>query len=59
MEANALYTLAAKYGRRALAICTVSDLVRTGEETTAQEREQTFGEMVEIALDAMLAVPLD
>lgn len=56
MEANTLYTLAAKYGRRALAICTVSDHLKTGEETSASEREQTFGEMVEIALDAMLAV---
>ena len=50
MEASALYTLAAKHGRRALAICTVSDHIVTGEETTSQEREQTFGEMVEIAL---------
>jgi len=58
MECHALYTLAAKYGRRALTACTVSDHVRTGEETTAQEREQTFGRMVEIALDAMLATPL-
>ena len=54
MEASALYTLAAKYGRRALAICTVSDHIVTGEETTSQEREQTFGEMVEIALTAAL-----
>ncbi len=54
MEASALYTLAAKHGRRALAICTVSDHVLTGEETTAAEREQTFGEMVEIALAAAL-----
>jgi purine-nucleoside phosphorylase len=54
MEAAALYTLAAKYGRRALAICTVSDHVVTGEETTAQEREQTFGRMVEVALTAAL-----
>ena len=52
MEANALYTLAARHGRRALAICTVSDHIITGEETTAQEREQTFGRMVEIALTA-------
>lgn len=52
MEASALYTLAARHGRRALAICTVSDHIVTGEETTAQEREQTFGEMVEIALTA-------
>ncbi|MGH3362972.1 MAG: purine-nucleoside phosphorylase [Nocardioides sp.] len=55
MEASALYTLAAKHGRRALAICTVSDHIVTGEETTSQEREQTFGPMVEIALTAALA----
>ena len=54
MEASALYTLAAKHGRRALAICTVSDHIVTGEETTAAEREQTFGAMVEIALAAAL-----
>jgi purine-nucleoside phosphorylase len=54
MEASALYTLAAQHGARALAICTVSDHIVTGEETSAQEREQTFGHMVEIALDAML-----
>jgi purine-nucleoside phosphorylase len=52
MEASALYTLAAKFGRRALAICTVSDHVVTGEETTATERQETFGDMVEIALAA-------
>lgn len=54
MEASALYTLAAAQGRRALAICTVSDHVVTGEETTAQEREETFGAMVEVALEAAL-----
>ncbi|MGH3336792.1 MAG: purine-nucleoside phosphorylase, partial [Nocardioides sp.] len=52
MEASALYTLAAKHGRRALAICTVSDHIVTGEQTSSQEREQTFGAMVEIALTA-------
>ena len=56
MEASALYTLAAKYGRRALSICTVSDHIVTGEETTSQEREQTFGDMVEIALRTFAAV---
>jgi len=54
MEASALYTLAAKHGRRALAICTVSDHVATGEETTSHEREQTFGRMVDVALTAAL-----
>jgi purine-nucleoside phosphorylase len=54
MEASALYPLAARFGRRALAICTVSDHVVTGDETTAAEREHTFGDMVEIALAAAL-----
>lgn len=54
MEAAALYTLAAKFKRKALAVCTVSDHIVTGEETTSQEREQTFGDMVEIALTAVL-----
>lgn len=54
MEASALYTLAAQHGRRALAICTVSDHMVTGEETTAQERQETFRGMVEIALEASL-----
>ena len=54
MEANALYTLAAKHRRRALAVCTVSDHIVTGEHTTAAERQETFGHMVEVALSAML-----
>ena len=52
MEASALYTLAARYGHRALAVCTVSDHIVTGEETTADERERTFADMVDIALTA-------
>jgi purine-nucleoside phosphorylase len=55
MEASALYTLAAKHGARALAVCTVSDHIVTGEETTAQERQETFGAMVEVALSAAFA----
>ena len=54
MEACGLYTLAASYARKALAICTVSDHIVTGEETTSYEREQTFGAMVDIALTAAL-----
>jgi purine-nucleoside phosphorylase len=57
MEASVLYTLAAQYGRRALAICTVSDHIVTGEETTAVERQETFRDMVEIALEAVLRLP--
>jgi purine-nucleoside phosphorylase len=56
MEASALYTIAAGHGRRALAICTISDQVVTGEATSADERERTFGDMVEIALTAGLDV---
>ena len=52
MEASALYTMAARWGRKALAVCTVSDHVVTGEQTSAEERERTFADMVEIALAA-------
>lgn len=52
MEAAGLYAVAAKHGRRALALCTISDHILTGDETTAQEREQTFTQMMEIALEA-------
>lgn len=55
METSALYTLAAYHDRRALSICTVSDHLVTGEETSAHEREQTFGDMVRIALRAATA----
>ncbi len=58
MEAAALYTLAAKFGRRALGIMTVSDHLVTGEETTSQERQSTFSEMITIALDTAIGVPV-
>ncbi len=58
METAEIYTLAAKARRQALTVCTVSDHIVTGEETSASEREQTFGDMVTIALEAMLATPL-
>lgn len=54
MEATALYTIAAKYNRQALAVLTVSDHVLTGEETTAEERQTTFNDMIEVALDAVI-----
>ncbi|GIO24924.1 purine-nucleoside phosphorylase [Oceanobacillus sp. J11TS1] len=54
MESTALYTLAAKYGRQALSVLTVSDHIITGEETTAEERQTTFHEMMEIALDTII-----
>lgn len=52
MEAAELYTLAARYGRRALAVLTVSDHLGTGEAMPADQRERSFGDMVEIALAA-------
>ncbi|HET8739675.1 MAG TPA: purine-nucleoside phosphorylase [Acidimicrobiia bacterium] len=53
MEAAGLYGVAAEHGARALTICTVSDHVRTGEATSAEERQSTFNDMVEIALEAI------
>ena len=58
MEASALYTLAAKFGRRALGIMTVSDHLITQEVTSAEERQTTFSEMITIALDAAVEVPV-
>ncbi|WP_299726308.1 purine-nucleoside phosphorylase [uncultured Tateyamaria sp.] len=52
MEAAELYTLAARHGRRALAVLTVSDHLLTGELLPSEDRERTFGDMVEIALEA-------
>ena len=52
MEAAELYTLAARYGRRALAVLTVSDHLDTGEALPSEDREKSFGDMVEIALHA-------
>ncbi|MCM3595944.1 purine-nucleoside phosphorylase [Metabacillus idriensis] len=54
MESAALYTLAAKFGRQALSVLTVSDHILTGEETTSEERQTTFNEMMEIALEAAI-----
>jgi purine-nucleoside phosphorylase len=51
MEAAALYMNAARCGKNALAICTVSDHLVTGEATTAEERQNTFTQMMELALD--------
>ena len=55
MEAAELYTLALRYGRRALAVLTVSDHLQTGEALPSDERERSFGDMVEIALEAAFA----
>jgi len=55
METAALYTIAARFRARALTVLTVSDHIKTGAKTTAQEREQTFSQMVEIALDTIIS----
>ena len=51
MEAAALYLNAAKAGKRALALLTISDHLVTGEATTAEERQTSFTQMMEVALD--------
>ena len=55
MEAAALYMNAARAGRRALAICTVSDHLLTGEATSAEERQNSFTQMMEVALETAVA----
>ena len=56
MEAAALYMNAARYGKRALCICTISDHVLKGTETTSQERQTAFTAMMKIALDTAVAM---
>jgi len=51
MEAAGLYTIAAKFGVQALAILTISDSLVTGEATSSSERETSFSQMMEIALN--------
>jgi purine-nucleoside phosphorylase len=51
MEAAGLYTVAAKHDVKALAILTISDSLVTGETTTSKERETTFKNMIDIALE--------
>ena len=47
---------AARYGKRALAICTISDHILTGEETTSEQRQNSFTQMMEVALDVAVAM---
>ncbi|WP_203332848.1 purine-nucleoside phosphorylase [Planococcus beigongshangi] len=54
MESSALYTLAAKFGAKALSILTVSDHLLTGEVTTSEERQTTFNDMIVVALEAAI-----
>ncbi len=56
MEVAALYTIAAKYGLKALGILTISDSLVDGLHTSAKEREQSFGDMVQIALKTIVSL---
>lgn len=55
MEAAALYMNAARLGKHALAICTISDSLVTGEALDAEARQTSFGEMMEIALETAIS----
>lgn len=55
MEANVLYTLAAGLGARALAICTVSDSLVTREALSSEDRQTSFREMIELALETAIS----
>jgi purine-nucleoside phosphorylase len=52
MELAGIYSVAAQYGARAVGILTVSDIIPTGEATSAEERQTTFRDMMEVALAA-------
>ncbi len=54
MEAAGIYGVAAEHGVRALTVLTVSDHILRGEQTSSDERERTFDDMVDIALDGLL-----
>lgn len=54
MEAAGIYGVAAQHGVRALTVLTVSDHILTGEQTTADERQSTFDDMVDVALDGLV-----
>lgn len=54
MEAAGIYGVAAERGARALTVLTVSDHIKTGEKATSDERQTTFDEMVDVALDGLV-----
>ena len=56
MEVAALYMTAARYNKRALCICTISDHVITGELTSSAERQTAFTTMMKVALDVAVAM---
>ena len=56
MESAALYMTASRLNKRALSILTISDSLVTGKETDSKEREESFIDMIEIALDTALEI---
>ena len=54
MEAAGIYGVAAEFGAKALTICTVSDHIKRHEQTSSEERQLTFNDMILIALDSVL-----
>ena len=56
MEAAGLYMTAMRLKKNALAICTVSDHLITGEETTSEERQKTFKDMIILALEVAISL---
>ena len=56
MEAAALYMNAARSSKNALAVCTVSDHLLTGEATSAEERQNSFTDMIELCLKTAVSL---
>ena len=56
MEAAGLFGVCAEFGAKGMAICTVSDHIRTGESTTSEEREISFTAMMKVALEAAVKI---
>lgn len=54
MEAAGLYGAAAEFGKQALCVLTVSDHIKTGEQTTAEERQNTFKDMMHLTLESLI-----
>lgn len=59
MESAALYALAHQHGRRALTILSVSDVIPTGERASHEVRQNAFGAVIEVVLDAVLETGID
>ena len=57
METAALYTLAARFGRKALTVCTMTDSLVTGEQIDAEARQSSLKDMVTLALDVAIEAP--